>query len=202
MPQPEAPASGRARRDIPSLDYRKLNSTGVREVKARYRSPQPSEVADSSSADSSQSTSTLSPSDSEPGYTSQGNLFSDVFEAFIMEDGKDSGDEVKVKTELQGLEEEMEELEVVREEFADFLDENCIDVTVMNAEDFDAYVARMEDYRRTYKALERKLKKKADEVIYRQYFKDSFFRCFRPHKRMYKRGKSKESETKGKRNES
>ena len=54
-------------------------------------------------------------------------------------------------------------MEVLVGEFSDFLDENKIEVMVMNAQDFDPYVRRMEEYHNLYKDMERRISKKVSE---------------------------------------
>ena len=74
--------------------------------------------------------------------------------------GEDEKTQYDVGAEYAAVADEEEELEILMEEFSDFLDENKIEVITMSAEDYDVYVNRMEEYRKLYKGLERKIKKK------------------------------------------
>ena len=90
-------------------------------------------------------------------------------------DARTSGDDSDGdESRFDVVAEEEEDLEILFEEFGDFLDENKISVTVMNAEDYDAYVCRMEEYRKMYKALERKIKKKISLKDFKKRYASSF----------------------------
>ena len=148
--------SARPSRNLPSLDYRELHSRGNYVHKERNSSTQPrTSVEGSDSTSSTKSSPLLDQSFSSERYNTS-ELDKELalqFKSFRMDEHEEvvpKEDEVEmeaVKAEFAAVAEEEEELEVLIEEFGDFLDENKIEVMVMNAQDFDSYVLRMEEYR-------------------------------------------------------
>ena len=158
-------------RDIPSLDYRQLHETGARNYRDRFTvrrsTTHENPESDCSSNASSPTSSIVSSQSTEE---TQNQLPSTTFELrqslLVDASFKMSTDDAH---DVEGVEvsEEEEQLEILQDELNDFLDENRINVNAMSAEDYDAYIERMEEYRKKYKTVERTLKKKVDATLYK-----------------------------------
>ena len=172
--------SGRPTRNLQSIDYQKLHSRGEYVFKDRENSRKPHDSIEESDSNSSPNS---SPSLDQTFNSEQdSSVDSDLvhrFKSFTMSDQEDTDTDEAAKAaaaeaEYAAVVAEEEELEILVEEFGDFLDENKIEVMVMNAVDFDTYVLRMEEYRKLYKNLERKIRKKVSEVNFQKRYVSSF----------------------------
>ena len=142
-------------RSLPRVDYKKLHETGTWSVKDNiYRSANQSCRSISSSSNSSNSP----PSSSPPGSAKAINTVeTDILEVsyrfnqvhlFLSNRSK-----MSTETDEEG------QLALLEDEINDFLDENCIDQLVLNIEDLDSYICRLEELRKSYRTVDRNLKK-------------------------------------------
>ena len=166
--------SDRSKRNKGTLDYRELNKGNWVYKEDQQENSPGSESSRSSSAPSSRGRVNNSQdldSDSDViqllksfKMNSDGTkpvdpaMKEDTAADFVAE--ADEKAEYDVSAEYAAVADEEEELEMLMEEFGDFLDENKMEFITMSAEDYDVYVNRMEEYRKLYKVLERKIKKK------------------------------------------
>ncbi len=110
-----------------------------------------------------------------------------------MDDDDDQKSPMAAKTDYEEIEEEHEQLVLLEDDLSDFLDENRIDVTTMNAEDLDTYVSRMEEYRKLYKMIDKNIRKKISDELYKQKYSNLFGSSLKLIKQCIMQAKEKKS---------
>ena len=185
-------------------DYKVLGNTGAYVYKERFSIHRvPPNILEPTSSSNTDDYVPVSPATSSPERNTaekfQVNLRPSPLDRTVRHlnissmDDDDQKSPMAAKTAYEEIEEEHEQLVLLEDDLSDFLDENRIDVTTMNAEDLDTYVSRMEEYRKLYKMIDKNIHKKISDELYNEKYRNLFGSSLKLIKQCIVQAKEKKS---------